>query len=139
MRLVFADSSYWIALLNPRDGLHFKAKSLSNSLGGSRVVTSEMVFTELLNDYSDRGKALRRAAISLIERLRRNPNVSIVSQAPQQFEEALSLYAARSDKSWSHTDCASFRIMDRDGITQALTYDRHYLQAGFQALLRDQS
>ena len=98
-----------------------------------------MVFTELLNDYSDRGKALRQAAVRLIERLRRNPNVSIVSQTPQQFEEALWLYAKRSDKSWSHTDCASFRIMDRDGITQALTYDRHYSQAGFQALLRDPS
>jgi predicted nucleic acid-binding protein len=137
MRLFFADSSYWIALLNPRDALHGKAASLSESLGGDRVVTSEMVFTELLNDYSKRGEILRRAAVRLIERLRRNPNVTIVPQSSLQFQDALSLYAERSDKTWGHTDCSSFRIMDRDGITQALTHDRDFQQAGFQALLRE--
>jgi predicted nucleic acid-binding protein len=137
MRLVFADSSYWIALLNPRDALHKRAIFLSESLGGDRVVTSEMVLTELLNDYSKRGEFLRRAAVRLIERLRRNPNVTIVLQTSLQFHDALSLYAERGDKTWGHTDCSSFRIMDRDSITQALTHDRDFQQAGFQALLRE--
>lgn len=100
-------------------------------------ITSEMVFTEVLNDYSKRGEVLRRAAVRLIERLRRNPNVTIVPQSSLQFQNALSLYAERGDKTWGHTDCSSFRIMDRDGITQALTHDRDFQQAGFQALLRD--
>lgn len=139
MRLFFADSSYWIALLNPRDALHGKAVSVSESLGGDRIVTSEMVFTELLNDYSKRGEVLRRAAVRLIERLRRNPNVTITPQSSLQFQDALSLYAERGDKTWGQTDCSSFRIMDRDGITQALTHDRDFQQAGFQALLRDPS
>jgi predicted nucleic acid-binding protein len=77
--------------------------------------------------------------VLLIERLRRNPNVSIVSQTSRQFQDALALYEGRSDKSWSHTDCSSFRIMVRDGITLALTHDRHFVQAGFQALLRDRN
>ncbi len=137
MRAVFADSNYWIALLNRRDALHLKAKSLSKFLGNARVVISEMVVTEFLNACSDGGEALRLAAFRLIERLRRNSNVSIVAQTSLQFQEALSLYAERSDKSWSHTDCASFWIMDRDGITQALTHDHQFVQAGFQALLRN--
>jgi len=137
MRLFFADSNFWIALLNPRDALHLKATALSKSLRGDRIVTSEMVFTEFLNDYSKRGEVLRRAAIRLIERLRRNPNVSIVPQSSVQFQDALALYAERGDQTWGHTDCSSFRIMDRDGITQALTHDHHFKQAGFQALLRD--
>ena len=137
MRAVFADASYWIALLNPRDALHRKAKSLAESLGRTWIVTSEMVFTELLNDYSSRGAALRLAAVRLIQRLRQNPNVSVVPQSSLQFQESLALYTERLDKTWGLTDCASIQIMVREGLTQALTHDRHFQQAGFRALLRD--
>jgi len=137
MRAVFADSSYWIALLNSGDALHEKATRVSKSLGRIRMVTSEMVLAELLNDSGGRGEAVRRAAVQLVERLRRNPNLSIVPQSSLQFQDALSLYSERTDKTWGLTDCASFRIMDRDGLTRALTHDRHFVQAGFQALLRD--
>jgi uncharacterized protein len=40
------------------------------------------------------------------------------------------------DKSWSFTDCGSFLIMHDEGLTSALTHDRHFEQAGFRALLR---
>jgi uncharacterized protein len=134
-RAVFVDTSYWIALLNPRDQLHERARSLSHSLGNIRMVTSEIVFVELLNDCSGRGETLRRGAARLIERLRRNPNLRIVPQSSLQFQKALSLYANRSDKAWSLTDCSSFQIMDHDGLTRALTHDHHFEQAGFRALL----
>jgi predicted nucleic acid-binding protein len=137
MRAVFADSSYWIALLNPGDALHEKATRVSKSLGRIRMMTSEMVLAELLNDSAGRGEAVRRAAVLLVERLRRNPNFLIIPQSSLQFQDALSLYADRGDKAWGLTDCASFRIMDRDGLTRALTHDRHFEQAGFKALLRD--
>ena len=137
MRAVFADSSYWIALLNPRDSLHGRAKFYAESLGHTWIVTSEMVFTELLNDCSRRGRVLRLAAVRLIQRLRQNPNVSVVPQSSLQFQESLVLYAERMDKEWGLTDCSSFRVMKREGLTLALTYDRHFKQAGFQALLRD--
>jgi uncharacterized protein len=96
-----------------------------------------MVFAELLNDYSRRGEALRLAAVRLVQRLRQNPGVSIIPQSSLQFQDALSLYAERGDKTWGLTDCSSFRIMNREGLTQVLTYDHDFEQAGFQALLRD--
>jgi predicted nucleic acid-binding protein len=139
VRAVFADSGYWIALLNPRDSLHETAKMVSGSLGPIRLVTSEMVLTECLNDLGKRGESLRRAAVALVEELRRAPTVSIEPQSSLQFQEALLLYAMRSDKAWGHTDCSSFRIMDRHGLTEALTHDRHFAQAGFRPLLRSQT
>jgi predicted nucleic acid-binding protein len=63
--------------------------------------------------------------------------MSIVPQSSLQFQDALVLYAARNDKEWSHTDCASFQAMKREGIAEALTHDRHFEQVGFRALLRD--
>jgi len=136
MRAVFADTSYWLALLISKDSLHRKARALSESLWDAQIITSEMVLAELLNDCSHRGAALRRTAAFMIGDLRRKVEILIVPQTSTQFREALSLYEQRDDKRWSLTDCASFQIMRRDRMTQALTYDHHFEQAGFQALLR---
>ena len=54
----------------------------------------------------------------------------------KQFEDALKQYRQARDKSWSLTDCASFNIMQHQGIRLALTHDRHFAQAGFDILLR---
>jgi uncharacterized protein len=137
MRAVFADTSYWLALLISKDDLHRKARVLSESLRNARIITSEMVLAELLNDCSQRGAALRRTAVLMIRDLQRKVEILIVPQTSIQFQEALALYGQRDDKRWSLTDCASFQIMRRDRVTQALTYDHHFEQAGFQALLRD--
>jgi hypothetical protein len=58
-------------------------------------------------------------------------------QTSRDFRDAAQRYAERSDHQWSITDCASFITMDREGIREALTHDRHFQQAGFEALLRD--
>jgi uncharacterized protein len=47
----------------------------------------------------------------------------------------MALYGRRPDKAWSLTDCISFEVMTERGITEALTSDHHFMQAGFQALL----
>ena len=47
----------------------------------------------------------------------------------------MDLYRHRKDKDWSLTDCISFAAMTDEGLTEALTADRHFEQAGFVALL----
>ena len=95
-----------------------------------------MVLTELLNAFAERGAVFRDAAARLIERLREATDTRIVAQTSAQFDDALQLYRDRHDKEWSHTDCASFCFMEKEGIGDALTYDRHFEQAGFKALMR---
>lgn len=136
MRTLFVDAVYWIALLNPRDNLHEQAVSLSRPLDQTVLVTTEMVLTELLNAFAERGGSLRRSATELVLRLKQDASVRIVPQTTAQFDEAFQLYRNRHDKEWSHTDCASFRVMEKEGIAEALTYDRHFEQAGFKALMR---
>lgn len=137
MRTVFADTSYWVALLNPRDNLHAKAKAVSGELGNVRFHTSEMVLAEFLNDFARRGGQLRKLAAEWVKRLRADPNTTIVEQSSLLFREALALYEERSDKDWGLTDCASFSIMRSYGVSDALTADSDFRQAGFAALLRD--
>ena len=136
MHAVFADTSFWIAMLNPKDGLHAKVESVAASSGSTPLVTSQMVFAELLNDFAHRGATLRDAAKRLVETLSRNPSTTVVPQSVTQFHAALSLYSERNDKTWAFTDCASFLIMHTLGISDALTYDKHFEQMGFRALLR---
>ncbi|MCW6037133.1 hypothetical protein K4A83_12760 [Spirulina subsalsa FACHB-351] len=73
----------------------------------------------------------------LIESLYDHPNVTVIQQSSHQFKEGLLLYKQRPDKEWSLTDCVSFKIMEKYGITEALAYDKHFEQAGFVPLLRD--
>jgi uncharacterized protein len=137
VRVVFADTGYWVALLNPHDELHNKAIELSKSINPVHIVTSEMVLTEVLNDFSKRGDYLRKVATELIDRIQENSNITLISQTSEQFQQGLELYKNRSDKSWSLTDCVSFKIMEQMDIYEALAYDKHFEQAGFRALLRD--
>jgi uncharacterized protein len=136
MERVFADTGYWIALLNPRDNLHKKALAISHDFSPSQIVTSEMIFAELLNSFSDYGPRLRLAAASAVTSLREASQVAIFPQTSQLFERAFKRYHDVADKSWSLTDCASFSIMEEEQFTAALTHDRHFAQAGFRPLLR---
>jgi hypothetical protein len=136
MKSIFADAGYFIALLNPKDYLHAKAKSVSGELEQVRLITSEMVLAEVLAFYADKGHLLRQAAADTTSQLCNNPNVTVVPQTSLQFRAALDLYRARSDKEWSLVDCASVLIMQSESIAEALTHDHHFEQAGFKALLR---
>jgi predicted nucleic acid-binding protein len=137
MTSVFADAGYWIALLNPTDALHERAVQVSASLGHTRILTSEFVLTEVLNACARKGDLSRMTACVLIDRIRSNPNSEIVPMTSSAFRQALDRYRRRADKTWGLTDCASFLIMEEKGITDALSADRDFQQAGFKALLLD--
>lgn len=142
MRAIFADTSFFVALLNPRDDLHQKAVSQQRALHPFHLVTTEMVLAELLNDFGARGEVLRQSAVSFVEEVRRASldrpaRVTIIPQTAKQFASALSIYRERMDKTWSLTDCASYVVMEAKSLTETLTYDRHFEQMGFVALLRE--
>jgi uncharacterized protein len=134
MKQIFADSGYWIALVNPRDQIHAKAVSVTQQLSSVRLLTTEMVLVELLNSFSD--SPFRRAVAGMVLKLRDDRNVRIVPQTCEQFEGAVRRYKQAADKSWSLTDCASFEVMEEEQIQAALTHDQHFAQAGFETLLR---
>lgn len=135
MKIVFADTGYWQAVLNPKDNLHTKALAISRDLGKPRIITTEMVLDELLAALSPLPE--RAYAIRGVDAIRSDPNVVVIPQTSIQFREAFDRYKRMADKSWSLTDCASFEIMEARGITEALAHDSHFEQAGFVALLRD--
>lgn len=139
MATLFADSGYWIALIDTRDQLHSRARSASARLNDFEIVTTQMALVETLASQAGSGDRARLAATRLVERLAQSPRVEIIPQTDAQFQAAFERYAARPDQRWSLTDCASFIVMEERGISEALAYDRDFEQAGFTALLRHEA
>lgn len=137
MNELFADSGYWIAMMNSRDQWNRAALIATDQIRGRRIITSEMVIVELLNGVARLGEQGRRQAVDMAQGLYLNPNVAVIEQSAQQLNAAIERYANRLDQPWSVTDCASFLIMEEMGIAEALAYDVDFVQAGFRALLRE--
>jgi len=134
---VFLDTAYAIALASATDEFHLQALALAEELepSGTRLLTAWAVLLEIGNALSK--VQYRHAAIQLLCSLRTDPSVEIIPHSDQLFDQALKLYSERPDKEWGLTDCVSFVVMQARGITDALTTDEHFPQAGFRALLRE--
>ena len=109
MKVVFVDTGFWIARFKPNDTQSARATEVTKSLGPVRLLTTEMVLNEFLAAFSS--VPLRTFAVDAVRAISSNPNVEVVAQTSIQFREAFDLYAGRTDKEWSLTDCASFNLM----------------------------
>jgi uncharacterized protein len=138
MTALFADTGYWIALLDPADDLHDRAVGRSMEIGDLPVVTTEFVLVELFNDFASRGPHYRRLVSAFVHGLEADGGVSVMECTHDRFRDARVRYAQRPDKEWSLTDCDSMLACEELGIREVLAYDRHFAQAGYRALLRDQ-
>lgn len=133
MSAVFADTVYFLALLNPMDQWHVCARDLSAKPPGA-LITTEFIMMELGDGLSRPADRLRFA--HLLELLREQPDVEIVPISHQLFAQGCELHAQRPDKDWSLTDCTSFIVMQAKRLDAALTADHHFAQAGFSVLMR---
>ncbi|MEX0641066.1 MAG: PIN domain-containing protein [Pirellulales bacterium] len=131
---VFADAVFYIALLSKRDQNHAAAKRLAQSYSG-RIVTTEYVLLEAGN-YLSSSKRRRLKFVELMDWLQADPNTRIVPSSHDTWTSGLAIYKQRLDKNWSLTDCISMVVMKQEGLTEALTADHHFEQAGFSILLK---
>ncbi len=83
-------------------------------------------------------KRYRQAAVELLDALEQDLQVEIVLLSEELYERALELFRNRPDKDWGLIDCVSFVVMKECGLTEALTTDEHFEQAGFRSLLRNE-
>lgn len=131
---LFLDTGYVIALLNFRDQYHLTAKMLQPIVrGASEVWTTEAVLIEIGNHL---GAINRDAAAAFIKKCYHTTNIRVVNVTTDLLRDAVNLYRSRPDKSWGLTDCISFVVMSSNNISDALTADKHFQQAGFRAMLR---
>jgi predicted nucleic acid-binding protein len=132
MKTVFADTFCWIALTLPRVAAYERAQLVTDD-----IVTTEEVLTEYLTFFAEAPEYVRReVAANVVVMLSKLGVVRIIPQSHDSFLAGFELYRARPDKGYSLTDCISMQTMRREGLTEALTNDRHFEQEGFRALFR---
>lgn len=135
MATYFADTSFWMALSRKRDQHNRHAIAWDQFVIRTRssIVTTEAVLWEWLNGLSD--ASTRGIAAEGYRRVHVDAHIEVVPFQPELIESAVALYRTRADKDWSLTDCLSFVVMERRHLTEALTTDGHFEQAGLKVMM----
>lgn len=132
---LFLDTAFVQALLNRNDQYHKIAKAhLSELRTAKEVWTTEAILIEIGNALST---AHREAAARFINQCYATPNIHVVSVDTGLLKRAVNLYDERNNKDWGLTDCISFVVMLEQNLNDAMTTDRHFIQAGFRAMMRE--
>lgn len=130
MPTFFADTWFFVALLDRHDSHHERAQRLAfQVVPHGSVVTHDAVLTEVLAYFCEDGAWARQRAVEGIRSAALQFNV-LPADRPL-FIAGLDLYATRPDKEYSLVDCMSMVVMEERGIRHVLTNDHHFTQAGF--------
>ena len=80
------------------------------------------------------GRLSHSVAVRAGSILRGSPDVQLVYPDEADEAAAWALFVERPDKGYSLTDCVSFVVMRRRGLTTAVALDRHFAQEGFDVV-----
>ncbi len=138
MNKVFADTSGWASLFLEKDPYHAKASTIITQWQqqSQNVVTTNYVLSELIVLLSSFRGQQRLAILKFIETIHSADWIEIVHVDKLLDEKAWQFLEKRLDKRWSLVDAVSFIVMQERGMTEALTADHHFEQAGFVRLLK---
>lgn len=128
----FVDTSFYVALVSPSDERHTLALHFGED-AGRRSVTTEFVLMEVASYLTSRKQG--RLFLTLAESIAASRSIRVVPASHSLFAKGLELLRQRPDKGWWLTDCTSFVVMERMRLSEALTADHHFQQAGFKAML----
>lgn len=131
--MTFVDTGFLMAICQPSDSLHQRATAWADTVNDDLLVT-EYVLVETVNGLARTRD--RQRAMLIAESVMGGGGFTFLRASEEWFRAGWDLFRSRADKEWSLTDCVSFEVMRRQGIRQALAYDVHFEQAGFDALLR---
>ncbi len=134
----FVDSSGWGAWLDPREAYHQRAVAAFDEvwLAGDLVVTTNWVLAELTALLISPLRFSRPRQIQLMNSIRTSKSLRIIEIDRATEILVWRFWELRRDKDWSLVDCASFVVMQRERLTEAITADHHFEQAGFVRLLK---
>ena len=134
MRSVFIDTGFIIALESVTDQNHEKALQLWNELLKDlpEMVTTTYVIDEIVTFFNSRNRHAK--AVEIGNRLINSRSVQIIHVDQGLFDRGWEYFKQHDDKTFSMTDCISFIVMKEQGSESALSFDKHFTQAGFKVL-----
>ena len=128
---LFVDTGAWYALADRSDQHHNEAVEIYPKLlsGNFPLKTTNLVIAETY--ILIRRGIGNQAAIAFLENIASSPRV-VKIYSDSIFEEAAeSILRQYQDQDFSYTDAVSFVVMKQNGITEAFSFDKHFVTAGF--------
>lgn len=129
--MIFVDTSAWYAALVDKADRHTECEALIKQ-ASVKLVTTDYVFDELITLLTRRGH--RHVAVQYAPMLLDDRFCLLHWIEKADFDAAWQVFRQFADKEWSFTDCTSYAVMQRLGITEALSLDDHFKQFGFAAV-----
>ncbi len=130
--MIFADTSFFVALRNRRDRHHEQAVALLRQGEHAVLVTSNHVRGETWTYL--RRKAGHGSAVAFLDSLERSQRVRIETVTPEQEAQALRWLRRHDERGYSFVDATSFAVMQGLRLSQALAFDGDFAAAGFVEL-----
>lgn len=135
MKEIFGDTSYFVAVFNPGDQWHSEAIEVERNVGPFELVTTDFIILEVANYFSRSRSDVKEGIVNSVRAMFEDDSIKIIKCTHEAALNGLDLYEARSDKSYSLTDCISMNVIRERGIHEVLTHDRNFKQEGFLVLL----
>jgi predicted nucleic acid-binding protein len=133
MNVRFADTFYFLASINDRDQYAEQVAAFDKTFHG-HIVTTDFVLLEVADALS--AADIRGMVRTYCLELRNSSGCEVIEASRDLLDRGLNEYHRYIDKGWSLTDCTSFVVMRDRGLTEALTGDKHFEQAGFVSLFK---
>ena len=127
MPYIFVDTGAWYALLDKSDANHHASVKLKDSLVHP-LVTSNYIVDEVIT--LSRNRLGYEVAVEIGQKLWDESIANLIRVIPQDEKKAWEIFVTYHDKTFSFTDCTSFALMERIGITEAFAFDEHFTQYG---------
>lgn len=131
--MILLDTSGLFCYYHREETLHADAVILFESAIGK--ITHSYVLAEFIPLCQVRGIHQVRI-LSFVDTILSNPAIEFIWADKYLYQDALNLLKNHPDKTYSLCDAISFVLMHKRGITDALTTDHHFEQAGFFRLLQ---
>jgi len=115
--------------------MHAQAKRIlaAAAQAGGRFVTTDYILDETATLLKARGHG--HLVDALFARVFTSSACRVEWMDPDRFEQTSRFFVKHHDQEWSFTDCFSFWVMRLLALSDALTTDRHFREAGFAPLL----
>lgn len=136
MSELFVDTAGWVSLLGDDEDFHDEVEAEYHGAVAQKrqLVTSNYVLTEVVALLTSRPVVTKSRMIAFVDALIASPHVELLFISKAQHEQAWKFLKSRANLDWSLVDASSFILMRQRGITEAMTLDHHFEQAGFVRL-----
>ncbi|MGC8911035.1 MAG: type II toxin-antitoxin system VapC family toxin [Nitrososphaeria archaeon] len=133
---IFLDTSALVAYYNADDRYHNEAFEIMEKIKRGVIPLTRFYITDYILDetltFIECVIGAHDLAIKVGESLQTSPFTTIVRIDDEVFNDAWNMF--KKSKGYSFTDCTSFTIMKKYGVTHAFTFDKHFGEAGFMSI-----